>query len=61
MDDLPENCQSLNLSVWVWGLAVAFNLVRVEFAHGVTQHFACFVSFSLTDFIPILSTDLQRV
>lgn len=41
MDDLPENCHSLNLSVWVWGLAVTFTLVG-EFAHGVTQRFVCF-------------------
>ena len=31
MDDLPENCHSLNLSdlsVWVWGLTVAFYSCR---------------------------------
>ena len=32
MDDLPENCHSLNLSdlsVWVWGLAVAQRFVSI--------------------------------
>lgn len=47
MDDLPENCHSLNLSdlsVWVWGLAVAFTLVG-EFAHGVTMSYPALCLF----------------